>query len=175
MDTSNAVFESYIADYAEMNAGLTSDSWKMCSVRNSTYVDCPVVEDTKEFAITSYNPATVDVEVQTFKVPPTGSYDVEAFDYDTKTWSQVESTLLCYDYLVNDADHSTFEDCNLHVQCTARAHHMSYLKLKANPKAGWPADSVVSAFGLLKDLTGDEDTITTSKASLKYTGQTDDG
>jgi len=83
MNTSNAVFESYVADYADQYAGLKSDAWSMCTVSNSTYVDCPVAEGTEEFAITSYNPATIDIDVQTIKVPPSGSYDVQVFDYET--------------------------------------------------------------------------------------------
>jgi len=52
---------------------------------------------------------------------------------------------------------------------------MTYMKLKAKAKSNFLADGIVSAFGLFKDLTSETDTISTSSASLQYTGQTDAG
>ena len=60
METSNAVFSKYIADYSEKYAGVKSDDWSLCTVRNATYTACPVYEGLSEFAITSYNPSTLD-------------------------------------------------------------------------------------------------------------------
>lgn len=84
--TNNAEFEKHIADYTEKFAGIVSDKWGMCSSVNATYTDCPVAVNTAEFVVTSYNPAAIPVEVQTFKVPPTGSYDVEVYDYTSESW-----------------------------------------------------------------------------------------
>jgi len=65
-------------------------------------------------------------------VPPSSSYDVEVYDSAASSWKPVHSTLLCYDYLENDAEHSSYKDCNLHVKSKSRSHHMTYMKLKAN-------------------------------------------
>lgn len=75
-------------------------------------------------------------------MPPAASYDVEVFDYGTQTWTSTENTLLCYDFLVNDADHSSYQDCNLHVNAEARAHHMTYMKLKATSTTNPTPESV---------------------------------
>ena len=131
MEASNAVFAHYIADYTERYGGVKSESWSMCTVRNSTYHDCPVADGTDEFVITTYNPAAVESGLQSFKVPPASSYQVEQFDFRSQDWLSVASTLLCYDKFVNDADHSVITDCNLYLNLTARAHHLTYLKLKA--------------------------------------------
>ena len=107
MGTSNAEFEKQVGDYTEMFAGIKSDSWGMCSQTNSTYVDCPVEPKTKEFAVTSYNPSTIVVGVQSFKVPPPSSaYDVSV--YEDNEWKTAESDLLCYDFLVNDVEQSSY-------------------------------------------------------------------
>ena len=63
MATSNVVFEKYIADYTEMFAGIESNSWAMCTTTNSTYTDCPIPNNTEEFAVTSYNPTTLSQTV----------------------------------------------------------------------------------------------------------------
>ena len=76
MATNNAEFERQIQDYTEKFAGIKSDSWGMCSSVNATYTDCPIAPETSEFAVTSYNPAAIPVDIQTFKVPPSSSYDV---------------------------------------------------------------------------------------------------
>ena len=106
MATSNEVFEGYVADYSEKFAGIQSDSWGLCSVNNGTYVDCPVPFDTQKFAVTSYNPSSVDVQTQSFKVPPANSYNVWGYDYDSSEWQYFNSTLLCYTHLANDVEHS---------------------------------------------------------------------
>ena len=104
----------------------------MCSVSNATYTSCPIADGTDEFVVTSYSPAAVDVSVQTFKVPQTSAdYQVSVYDYASSSWVTAESTLLCYDFLENDADHSTYKDCNMHVKADAKAHHMTYMKVKA--------------------------------------------
>ena len=102
LQTSNVVFEKYVADYTEKFAGIESDSWGLCSVSNSTFAACPVEPKTEEFAVTSYNPAAISVDVQTFKVPPSVNYDVQVYDYPSSSWKEAESTLLCYDFLEND-------------------------------------------------------------------------
>ena len=164
MATNNELFEKHIADYTEKFAGIKSDSWAMCSSVNATYTDCPIVPDTSDFAVTSYNPAAIPVDVQTFKVPPSASYDVEVFDYESSTWNEAESTLLCYNFLKNDVEQSTYTDCNLHVKATAQPHHMTFMKLsasteeKATPKADESATK-----------------IETSTASLTHTGQDENG
>ena len=107
----------------------------MCSSVNATYTDCPIAPDTSEFAVTSYNPAAIPVDVQTFKVPPSASYNVEVFDNDSSTWTEAESTLLCYDFLENNVEQSTYTDCNLHVKATAKPHHMTFMKLSASTEA----------------------------------------
>ena len=58
--------------------------------------------------MTTYNPSTLDLDIQTLKVPPSDSYDVQVYDYDNKGWNTVNSTLLCYDFLENDAQGSTY-------------------------------------------------------------------
>lgn len=116
MDTNNAEFEKHIADYTEKFAGIKSNSWSMCSSVNATYTDCPIVPETSEFAVTSYNPAAIPVDVQTFKVPPSPSYDVQVFDTESDSWTDAESTLLCYNFLENNVMQSTYLDCNLHVK-----------------------------------------------------------
>ena len=103
MATSNTEFEKYIADYTEMFAGIKSNTWTMCSTANATYTDCPIPNDTDEFAVTSYNPSTLTQNVQTFKVPPMPSYDVKVFNYSTKEWNSADSTLLCYEFIENNA------------------------------------------------------------------------
>lgn len=86
IDTSNGQFTKQVADYTEKFAGLHSDKWAMCSTYNSTYTDCPIAQDTEEFAVTSYNPTTVQQGVQTFKVPPMSGYTVDVFDYASSEW-----------------------------------------------------------------------------------------
>ena len=130
----------------------------MCSSVNATYTDCPIAPDTSEFAVTSYNPAAIPVDVQTFKVPPSASYNVEVFDNDSSTWNEAESTLLCYDFLENNVEQSTYTDCNLHVKATAKPHHMTFMKLSASTEAK-------------ETPKADSDKIETSTASLTYTGQ----
>ena len=90
-------------DYSEKYAGIVSNDWALCTVANATYTDCPIAPDTDEFVVTSYNPSTVTQSVQTFKVPPAVGYDVEIFDFEAKDWQAADSTLLCYDYLENNA------------------------------------------------------------------------
>lgn len=81
MAQSNAVFEKYVGEDAARFAGLESADWGMCSQMNSTYTACPVHAGHNEFAVTSYNPSSVPVELQTFKVPPQDNgYEVEVFD-----------------------------------------------------------------------------------------------
>lgn len=163
MDKSNVVFEKYVADYTEKFTGIQSDDWAMCTVANSTYTACPISDGTEEFVVTSYNPAAVDAEVQTFKVPPTsGSYDVSVFDMVTNSWTNAESTLLCYDFLENDADHSSYQDCNMHVKADAKAHHMTYMKVTASDKVKETAETTTNK-------------ISTSTTSLVYNGQSDCG
>lgn len=53
-------------------------------------------------------------------------------------------------------DHSTYTDCNLHVNTTSRAHHMTYMKLKAN----YDRDEAAV------EPSEHEDTISTSSTSL---------
>mmetsp|Transcript_23978 Transcript_23978/g.29811 ORF Transcript_23978/g.29811 Transcript_23978/m.29811 type:complete len:156 (+) Transcript_23978:1223-1690(+) len=86
MNTSNVVFESIVADYSDQFAGLQADDWSLCSVRNSTYTACSVELGTEEFVVTSYNPSAVDVEIQSFKVPPNSAYEVEVYDYASSSW-----------------------------------------------------------------------------------------
>lgn len=129
MDTNNPVFEKYVADYTEKFAGIKSDAWGMCSSVNATYTDCPIAPDTDEFVVTSYNPAALSVDVQTFKVPPSASYNVEVFDYSSSSWNEAESTLLCYNFLENNSMQSSYKDCNLHVKSEAKPHHMTFMKV----------------------------------------------
>ena len=119
MLTSNAEFVKNVADYSDKYAGIKSDSWAMCSQTNSTYVDCPVEPHTTDFFVTSYNPAAVAVGVQTFKVPPSEDYTVQYWNATTSSWNVAESDLLCYDFLENDVDMSSYKDCNLHVKVEA--------------------------------------------------------
>ena len=157
MQTSNAQFENIIAHYADHHADLTA-SWNLCTVSNSTYTACNVEEGTEEFAVTSLNPSALEVDIQTFKVPPSTSYDVQVFD-EAEGWQSAKSTLLCYDYLENNNAHSSYEDCNLHVKAKAKAQQITYMKLKAN------FDSAQHG-----ELATDSDTISTETSSLKYTG-----
>lgn len=92
--------------------------------------------------MTTYNPASVPVELQSFKVPPssTDAYDVSVFDATSEAWQQVESTLLCYTFLENNVEQSSYEDCNLHVKAESRPHHMTFMKVQraaapSEPKA----------------------------------------
>jgi len=87
---------------------------------------------------------------------------VSVFDYSSDSWATVKSDLLCYDFLENDADHSSYQDCNLHVKASAKAHHMTYMKVKASGQAQ-------------KKEQVETDSISTSSATLTYTGQSDAG
>ena len=143
MAQSNQVFEKSISDFTEKFAGIQSDDWALCTVTNSTYTDCPIAAGTDEFAVTSYNPAAVTVDIQTFKVPPspTNAYDVSVFDYSSSSWVEAESDLLCYTFLENNMEQSSYKDCNLHVKSEAQPHHMTFMKLKAADEAPEEAQS----------------------------------
>mmetsp|Transcript_14468 Transcript_14468/g.19627 ORF Transcript_14468/g.19627 Transcript_14468/m.19627 type:complete len:212 (+) Transcript_14468:1315-1950(+) len=158
MAESNSVLEGYVAEFANFYGAIKTDSWAMCNVNNSTYVDCPVTESDSEIAVTTYNPTTVDQDVQTIKVPPRESYDVQVYDYLDGAWSTVESTLLCYDFLENNDARTSYKDCNLHVGAQSRAHHMTFMKLTAKGSAEDAPEAT------------DSDTITSGTTSLKYTG-----
>ena len=159
MDASNGLFTTYISDYAASMSGLHSSTWSSCSVSNATYTACPVKTSDTSFAITSYNPSAIDVDLLTFKVPPPagGQYDVELYD---RGWKNVNSTVLCYDFLENNAEHSSYPDCNLHVGATIKPHQMTFLKAHAAQRKATPAAQ-------------NETTISTSKASLTYNGQSE--
>ena len=163
MATNNAEFEKQIQDYTEKFAGIKSDSWGMCSSVNSTYTDCPIAPETSEFAVTSYNPAAIPVDIQTFKVPPSSSYDVQVYNTTSAAWDEAETSLLCYNFLENNAMQSTYLDCNLHVKSTVNPHHMSFMKVTAS----FDAEEATAE--------ADENMIKTSTASLSYTGQNDAG
>ena len=102
---------------------------------NSTYVDCPILPDTAEFVVTTYNPSTKPYEMQSFKVPPSTNYDVEVYDTSSSTWNKVQSTLLCYDFIENNEMLSTYEDCNLYVQAEGLPHHLTFMKVTASTEA----------------------------------------
>ena len=162
MATNNAEFEKQIQDYTEKFAGIKSDSWGMCSSVNATYTDCPIAPETSEFAVTSYNPAAIPVDIQTFKVPPSNSYDVQVYNTTSAAWDDADTTLLCYNFLQNNVMQSTYLDCNLHVKSTVNPHHMSFMKVTAN----FEAEEAPAA---------NDNVIETSTASLSYTGQNDAG
>ena len=42
MAKSNEVFAKSVGDFSEKFAGIKADDWGLCTVTNSTYVDCPV-------------------------------------------------------------------------------------------------------------------------------------
>lgn len=140
MNTSNVEFEKYVADYSEKNAGILSASWDMCSVNNSTYVDCPILPNTPEFAVTTYNPSTTNHGTQKIKVPPSPYYDVEVFNRTSSTWDQADSTLLCYDFIENNEVTSTYEDCDLYVDAKGLAQHMTFMKVTAQSES--PASEI---------------------------------
>ena len=116
INNQNDLMDQYVFEFAERDGGIEANDWAQCLVTNSTYTACNVKEGTDEFAVTTYNPSTLDLDVQTLKVPPSDSYDVKVYDYDTKGWNSVNSTLLCYDFLENSAEGSSYQDCNLHVK-----------------------------------------------------------
>ena len=72
--------------------------------------------------------------------------------------------MLCYDYLENDAEHSSYQDCNMYIKTLTRSLDFTYLKLTAKDSAE-----------VKEEPNADTDTITTSKASLKYNGQSETG
>ena len=43
------------------------------------------------------------------------SYEVSVFDYSTSEWKVAETTILCYDFIENNAMLTSYKDCNLHV------------------------------------------------------------
>lgn len=63
MDTSNVVFEKYVADYTAAFSPMVGEEWKACTVNNSTWVDCPVANDTDTFAVSFFNPSIAAIEI----------------------------------------------------------------------------------------------------------------
>ena len=86
MEKSNKIFSKYVSDYTEGFAGIKADDWSLCTVTNSTWADCPVPENTKEFAVTIFNPSSAMLDLLEFKVPPAADYDVQIWDYQYVVW-----------------------------------------------------------------------------------------
>ena len=101
MYTNNEQYKKVIADFAGQE-GLQTDKWKMCSVVNGTYADCPV-HHRKEgwFGVTAHNPSAITQDMARIKVPP-GHYYVEVFDDEAQNWMETNHQKVCYTYTENN-------------------------------------------------------------------------
>jgi len=105
----------------------TKNQWKECTQTNTTYVDCPIVQNMEDetFALVR-NPAQVEVTTMKFAVPSYGGWSAEVMDLETQTFKPVESTYHCH------KDHKYLFDmksCFLHVEASAKPQQFAVVKL----------------------------------------------
>ena len=127
MQASNIEFTSMINEQVSKMTGLSSQEWEMCTVVNSTYLDCPIDQE-GTYLVTSYNPSTVEQAVQRIMVPP-GDYQVERFDGILGTWETVESTILCYNYQENSVNNTKYETCTLYMDVESQPNIQTVMKI----------------------------------------------
>ena len=74
----NAVYAGVIADLAE-SVGIKAEEWSWCARTNSTYLDCPIAENTgsKNIIVAVHNPANLAQSIVQIAVPH-GKYAVQA-------------------------------------------------------------------------------------------------
>lgn len=112
VDESNTEY-SHLVGKAAFELGVEASEWKICKATNTTYLDCPIKGTEDSFAITAHNPAAVAQKVVRVKLPPASAYNVQAFNQET--WEDVNTSLLCFDYLENTPDRQVLPTCELFI------------------------------------------------------------
>ena len=124
----------------------TNGPWTWCVRENSTYLDCPVSEQTPKANITisAYNPAASPMDFVSIIVK-TPHYTVQTYNHSTGTWVVADTdraAIICENETL--ANGFSINSCILHVNYVIEGHQVGLLQLTYDTNSTLFVDGTVS-------------------------------